>query len=60
MFMITWTSYYTTQRTIVYVCVWILQDSAQLMELLAKSDDLMMLTLAHLVSPAFLRLLQAR
>jgi len=30
------------------------------MELLAKSDDLMMLTLAHLVSPAFLRLLQAR
>jgi len=37
-----------------------LQESAQLLELLAKADDLMMLTLAHLVSPAFLRLLQAR
>ena len=43
------------------VIVWcILQESAQLLEQLAKSDNLMMLTLAHLVSPAFLRLLQAR
>jgi len=38
----------------------LLQESAQLLELLAKSDDLMMLTLAHLVSPGFLHLLQAR
>jgi len=37
-----------------------MQESAQLLELLAKPDELMMLTLAHLVSPAFLHLLQTR
>jgi len=41
-------------------CLFVLQESAQLLELLAKSDDFMMLTLTHLISPAFLHLLQAR
>jgi len=44
-----------------FVCLLlVLQESSQLLELLAKPDDLMMLTLAHLISPPFLHTLYDR